>query len=324
MTITRRHLLQGSAVTAGAAALGLGFETTASAKAPLAAAQAASFYRTKAGGFEVTVLNDGAAELPSAAFFGKEPGQVEGLLTKAGRSPSAVSLAINAFAINTGDKLFMIDTGAGANFADKAGYLPGNLKAAGYAPDQVDAIMLTHLHGDHAGGLVSADGTPAYKNATLLANEKELAFWSDEGNLTRVPEFVRPTFKLLGLVKAAYKGKIQQFKDGETLAPGITVVETAGHTVGHSSIRVGTGNDAILIWGDIVHSSTIHFARPEFGFLADSDPSQAAQTRKKILDQAASDNLSVAGAHLDFPAFGKVAREATGFSYNPGFWTPKL
>jgi glyoxylase-like metal-dependent hydrolase (beta-lactamase superfamily II) len=322
--LNRRSFLGASALAAGAGLADSSIFSAAWAKAPLAAAQAPGFYRFKAGGLEITALNDGAVTLPTTIFTAPSLDEVDGVLGKSGRPPKEVTVSVNAFAVNTGDALILVDSGSGNAFGPAGGALIKNLGASGYTPQQVDAVVITHLHGDHAAGLLTPDGKAAYPNATVLINEAELAFWSDEGNTSRAPEFVRPSFALTKAIRAAYQGKLDTYKNNDTVQKALIAVPTPGHTPGHTSLRVGTGKDAVLLWGDVLHASAVQFAKPEYGFAFDSDQELAKATRKRVLDMASADNLMIAGVHLGFPGIGNVTRDGGAYAFHPAFWTPTL
>lgn len=322
MEFSRRQLLLGGAAAAGGL-LTLGAAKTALAKAPFATAQAPLYYRLKVGTFEVTAFCDGAIDVALNLYPKAEKTEAEALLAKAHRSPAAVPTAINAYLVNTGEKLFLVDTGVGNLFGPGANLLHPALKAAGYAPEAIDAVILSHLHPDHIGGLADSGDKPSFPNATLLLNQLEYAFWTDEGIASRAPKEAQPFFKMAQSAMAAYKGRTEQFKGGDTLAPGVAAVGAYGHTPGHSIIDLTSGKDRLLIWVDVVHTAALQFAHPEWSISFDNDPEQAIATRKKIFDQVAQDGTLIAGMHLDFPGIGYVAAEKSGYSFQPAFYSPR-
>ncbi len=323
MSLDRREFLQTAAGVAAAGALGLRLDGSASAKAPLATAQAPAYYRFKVDGIEVTTIADGVLELPLSLFPAADKAQAAEILAKAHRSEKAPT-AVNTYVINIGDKLILVDTGYGNMAGPDAGMLLDNLKAAGLEPSQFDAVVITHLHPDHAGGLLDQKGQPVFQNAMLLVGEKEHAFWTDEGIASRAPADAQKFFKMAQAAIKPYEKRTQLYKDGEQIAPGVTTAAAPGHTPGHSMVRVGTGKTSFLIWGDIVHVGALQFPRPEWAIAFDTDQAQAIDTRKKLFNQVASDGTLVGGMHLDFPGVGYVTREAQGFSYQRAVWSPKV
>jgi glyoxylase-like metal-dependent hydrolase (beta-lactamase superfamily II) len=321
MILNRRKFLQASAGAAAASAFGLG---GALAKAPFAQAQAPAYYRFKIGTLEVTAVTDGIIELPLSLYPAADKTEAEALFAKAHRSAEKVPTAVNTYVINTGDKLILVDTGYGNLAGADAGLLLNNLKAAGFEPGQFDAVVLTHMHPDHVGGLLSPDGKPVFTNATLLVSGKEHAFWTDEGTISRAPADMQKFFKLAQDAVKPYQKQLQLIKDGEELAPGIVASIAPGHTPGHTALTVSSGKDSLFIWGDIVHTAAIQFARPEWAIAFDTDQAQAIETRKALFNRLSADGTLVAGMHLDFPGVGYVAREAQGYSYQRAVWSPKL
>jgi glyoxylase-like metal-dependent hydrolase (beta-lactamase superfamily II) len=320
MILDRRTFLQTSAGAVAASAMSVGH---ALAKAPFAQAQAPAFYRFKTGTFEVTAVTDGMIELPFSLFPAADKAEAQALFAKARRAEN-VPTAINTYVINTGAKLILVDTGYGNMAGPDAGYLLGNLKAAGYEPAQFDAVVITHMHPDHVAGLLSPDGKPVFTNAALLINGKEHAFWTDEGITSRAPAEAQPFFKAAQAAVKPYEKQLQLYKDGEELSPGIVATAAPGHTVGHTALTISSGKDSLLIWGDIVHVAALQFPRPEWAISFDTDQALAIETRKALFSRVAADGTLVAGMHLDFPGLGYVTREAQGYSYQRAVWSPKL
>jgi len=322
MTFTRRSF---GLTAVGAAALPA---LPAAAKAPLDSAQAAGIYRMKVGTLEVTVFNDGTGALPTK-FFSGDPAGVGKLMDAGFVTGDAAPTSFNAWLINTGDKLVLVDTGYGSGIGPLAGHLPKSLAAAGVDPASIDAVIITHVHPDHCNGLLTpTDKKIAYPNATVHINADEYAWWM-EGDV-KVPEG-KPFFKdLFAGGRAAFKpyidaGKVQTFKDGAELAPGVTAVTAPGHTVGHTMLRLApSGGGQLLIWTDIVHSTALQFPEPERSIAYDIDPPMAIATRKKVMDMAATDRLLIAGMHIGFPGVGHVARAGSGYAFVPIPWNGSL
>jgi glyoxylase-like metal-dependent hydrolase (beta-lactamase superfamily II) len=325
MLFDRRRFLQASAGAAAASVIGLPLTRDASAKAPLATAQTPSFYRFKVGTLEVTAVADGLLEIPLALFPGAtaELAEAKALLAKAHR-PEKPPIGLNTYFVNTGEKLILVDTGYGNGAGPAGGALLSNIAAAGYTPDQVDAVYITHLHPDHVGGLLDAAGAPVFAKADLLVSEKDHAFWTDEGIMSRAPESAQKFFKIAQGAVKGYAKSLHLYKDSEQIAPGLTAVGAPGHTPGHSMLQLASGNDSLLIWGDIVHLTALQFARPDWAIAFDNDAAQAIETRKKLFDRVSSDGTLIAGMHLDFPGVGYVSREAQGYSFQRAMWSPKL
>jgi glyoxylase-like metal-dependent hydrolase (beta-lactamase superfamily II) len=288
---------------------------------PFAGTQAPGFYRIKAGDYEVTVLSDGGLTLDAALFAGDEKG-AEKLLTDAHLPKIGIPTPVNVWLINTGKKLVLVDTGGGKNFAPTLGRLPQNLAAAGVNADAVDDVVITHPHPDHIPGLLTADGKMLFKNAVLHINGDDHGFWTSDEIRGKAPEEFRGFFDM---AKAAMKpyadaGKLQTYKDGAQFAPGVVSVYTPGHTVGHSMVRVSSGDGDLLIWGDIVHCVALQFADPARSVAFDTDAALALANRRKVLDMVATDRVLFGGAHLPFPGLGRATKTGTGYTYVPAHY----
>lgn len=317
MTLDRRTFLQIAAAGLGAAAIPMQIH----AKAPRAGGQAPGYYRFAIGDIEVTALNDGAIAL-DAAIYRADQTEARQLLEASRRAPK-IPTAVNAFAINNGSSLTLVDTGAANGFGPTVGKIPANLAAAGINPAAVDTVFLTHLHPDHANGLIDAQGKAVFPNAEIVVTEKEYAFWHDDGMMGQAPAEMKAFFEGARNAVKPYATRTRKIAEGEIVA-GLTAIPAPGHTPGHAMVRVASGNSGLLVWGDIVHTAALQFRHPEWAINFDTDQDQAIATRKKVFDQAAADKLMVAGMHLDFPGIGFVSGVNAKYEYYPAFWSPTL
>lgn len=320
MQITRRSF--GLAALGGALAPAL----PTAAKVPVAGTQAPGFYRLKVGTFEVTVLNDGTGSLPINLYSG-DPAGAEKLLEAAFASKQEAPTSFNQWLINTGDKLVLVDTGWSDGIGPAGGHLPKALAAAGVGLGDIDQVVVTHIHPDHCAGLLTPDKKIQFPNATVHVNATEYAWWT-EGEI-KVPD-AKPFWKeFFEVGRAAFKpyadaGKVQTFKDGTELSSGIAMVTAAGHTPGHTMVRLSPTGGQLLLWTDIVHSTTLQFPEPDRSIAFDLEPAAAIATRRKVMDMAATDKLMIAGTHIAFPGVGHVAKAGIGYAFVPISWNANI
>jgi glyoxylase-like metal-dependent hydrolase (beta-lactamase superfamily II) len=316
--IDRRHLLTGLAAAVLAPAL------PAFARAPQASNQVAGIYRRKLGDIEITAILDGYIPLDAKAFVSSDPDAVRQALANAGQDEK-LPTSVNAFVVNAKDRTYLLDTGTGANtaFGPTMGRLDANLRAAGIEPAQIDAVILTHAHPDHAEGLLTGEKAARFPNAEVIINETEYAFWHDDGILNQAPAAMKPFFASARGTLAPYAARTRKVKPGE-FAPGLSLEHAPGHTPGHSLLRIASGKEQALLVGDCIHNAVIQTARPEIAFVFDADGAQAAASRRRVLDMAAADQLLISGAHMPFPGFGKVLKAGTAFRFVPAEWSYTL
>ncbi|MFK3738669.1 MBL fold metallo-hydrolase [Massilia sp. TN1-12] len=293
----------------------------AQAAAPMVKTPAPGYARVMLGDFEITPLSDGTADLPMDQLL-KQPADA----TRATLSKNFLKLPLetstNAFLVNTGSKLVLVDTGSGAYFGPTLGKLLNNLKAAGYQPEQVDEIYITHMHPDHVGGL-AADGKRVFPNATLRAAKADADYWLNKANEAKAPADKKGFF---GPAQASITPYIQagKFKpiegDGE-LVPGITALAAPGHTPGHTIYQVQSRGQKLLLIGDLIHVSTVQMDNPQVTIGFDSDEKAAYAARKKNFDQAAKEGELVGAGHLQFPGLGHLVVQGKGYRWVPVNYT---
>ncbi|WP_374266680.1 MBL fold metallo-hydrolase [Zoogloea sp.] len=311
-------------LSALAFALGAAFlPFSASAEAPAAGTQVPGYYRAALGDLEITALYDGYVDLGANLLLGASKADVQRLLARQFLAGEKVQTAVNAYLINAGGKLILVDAGAAKAFGPTLGFVGEQLRAAGYAPEQVDVVLLTHLHADHVAGVLTPDGKPLFPNAEIHVAQTEADFWLSDENAAKAPKDFKPFFELARKSVAPYQaaGKFKTFS-GEADFGGIKAVPSNGHTPGHTSYLVESKGQRLLILGDAVHSHAVQFAHPEVAIEFDADKKAAIAARKQLFAWAAKDKLLVSGMHLPFPGLGHVRAEAKGFAWVPVEYSP--
>jgi glyoxylase-like metal-dependent hydrolase (beta-lactamase superfamily II) len=266
--------------------------------------------KKKIGEIEVTAVSDGLLAAPLDVILGMDKAEVERM---AGRK-DAINISVNAFLLKLNGKWALVDAGSGNAMGPTLGKLPDNLRALGVPPEQIETIFLTHLHPDHSNGLVDDAGRAVYPNAEIVLHETEAGFWLDREPSSGESERVRRNIAKAAVTTAHYRKHMRMVRDGEAM-PGVSALALHGHTPGHTGWLIQSGNDGLLIWGDVVHLASIQIARPDTGLVYDVDPQAACATRKRMFDRVAADKLMVAGMHLDFPGFGTIVRKGAGFAF---------
>jgi glyoxylase-like metal-dependent hydrolase (beta-lactamase superfamily II) len=284
----------------------------------LAAAQTArpAFHRVQVGALQATIVTDGIAVRPDATqgfVMNATPAQVSAAMAAGGMQGPALDNPFNVTVVRTPRGLVMLDVGRGI----AGSTMRANMQAAGLDPAQVVLIVHTHFHGDHIGGLTDASGQALFPNVPVMVPEKEWAYWTDSGEESRAPAGRQPGFANVRAKFAPYQGRVTTFRPGAEVSPGITAVATEGHSPGHCSFMVSDGNAQLLVIGDAVNNPAFFMANPEWVPVFDQDPTMAVETRKRLLDRAATDRVQVVGYHFPMPATGRVERAGTGYRLVP-------
>jgi len=266
------------------------------------------------GSFKVTAISDGDLKTGLNVVLGLAPDECTQLAGCAIDAP--IWLPVNAFLIEAGGKRILVDTGAGNSMQPTLGRIPENLLAIGIAPEEIDTILLTHLHGDHAMGLIDPAGKAIFPKATVILHQEESRFYLEREANDGDPERVRRTIDASQRAMAPYRGRTRTVADGEAL-PGISASVHPGHTPGHTCWLLQSGDARLLIWGDIVHLPSVQVPRPDAALIYDVDPALAPKTRAKVFDWVSRERLPVAGAHLPFPGFALIEKRGDGYSYTP-------
>jgi len=313
---SRRRILMGASSLLASPFLLKGLSSGAYAKAPMLGPERPNHYRFKLGSFEVTTLNDGAFYLGGPfPIFGADqfPEDVAELAAANHLSAKRMEIGFSPVIINTGNELILFDTGNGDGRAATAGHLVKAMGIAGYTPDQIDIVVLTHFHPDHIGGIKTGDKI-SFPNARYLTSADESNFWlhpDQEGGSTG------QTHKLAMSHVKPVAEKTTFIKDGDAVASGITAMSSPGHTPGHMAFHIESDGQRIFLGADFCNHYIMSLQNPEWHMAFDMDKELAGQTRRKVLDMLAAEKIPFTSYHMPFPAVGYVEKKGEGFVYVP-------
>jgi len=317
----RRSLFAGTAALAAGAMLG-----ARQASTQPAANQSPGVYRMKLGSFEITAATDGIAYRPLTDGFVRNASlvDVQQALKDAFLPTDKVPIPFTPLVVNTGSKLVLLDAGNGQFGAPTSGQLVANLTAAGIDPKAVNTVIISHFHGDHINGLRGKDGALTYPNAEIMVPAPEWAFWMDDANMDKAPEGLKPGFQGARRVFAPIADKVTRYEPGKELLTGIHSVAAYGHTPGHCTFAIESGNQRMLYLADITNNPLLFVRNPDWSAVFDQDADMARAARRRALDMAAQEKMLVAGYHYPFPAMGHIVKDGNRFDVVPMFWTPTL
>lgn len=326
-SFTRRDILRlfgfaGAAAAFGPVLLRGDGSVPASTTTASLGGQLPALYPFRIGEYEALAIRDGGmapavAECPFG--IGEPRERIAEALREAFLPTDNVQIPFNILLVRMGSELVMVDAGCGFAYGAPGGRLLTNLAAAGIKPEQITAIILTHAHGDHFGGLLDQNDQPVFKNARLFTSRTEHDFWMgsapDLSNLNMPPEartfMTKSAQKYLG----AFKGRWEFVRGGDKLFGGIEFIDAAGHTPGHLAVLFSSGSEKLLHFADIAHHHVLSFAHPEWVIAFDANPKPAITTRRKLMERAAAERLRVFGSHMAFPSLGHVRKAGAGFEF---------
>ena len=295
---------------------------SAIAAAPMVKTSAPGYYRMMLGDFEVTALSDGTVNLPMEQLLKNSSTAATAKAFEKYYLKSPIETSVNAYLINTGTKLVMIDAGAAGLFGPTLGNVLTNLKAAGYAPEQIDEIYITHMHGDHVGGLMLGDKM-AFPNALVRADKRDADYWLSQANLAKAADGDKGAFQgaMVSLNAYVKAGKFIPFVGNTDLIPGVKARSSYGHTAGHTTFVVESKGEKLALWGDLMHAAAVQFDNPAVTIAFDSDHKAAARERASAYADAAKHGYLVGATHVSFPGLGRL--RATGAGKDKRYiWVP--
>ena len=330
--ITRRQMFIGTAVAAFSAAIPFAVSSPAGAAAPPIGRQAPGFYRYKVGSIEVTVVADGInrVRLTDGFVLNAKKDEVNAALEAAFMEKDIFIAPYNPIVINTGGKLAVIDTGFGEAAYKSSQGLNGqfltNLAAAGIDANTVDAVIISHYHGDHINGLLKSDNSLAFPNAEILVPAPEHKYWMDDGEMSRAS-----TPRIEGLfknVRRVMRGEVlkrlRTYEWEREIIPGVVAVGTPGHSPGHTCHIITSGASKVYVQGDLTHAPFLFVRNPGWHPYFDHDPFRAEATRRKVYDMLVAEKMLVQAIHYPFPSVAHIEKTATGYRENPVAWNPTI
>ncbi len=280
------------------------------------------FYRMQLGDYQVIALSDGTIPLNLKTLLHEtRPGEIQDLLQH-NFLDTIAETSITGFLILANDQQILIDAGCGSFFGPTLGKLKKHLIEAGFHPEDIDAVLLTHLHTDHVGGLIEGDKI-VFPNATIYINKKEAEFWLTAGNKEKANKRAQPFFDPAQTAIMPYKkaGKVKTYDPGAQLFPGISSVNATGHTPGHSFYLIESKGQKLVFWGDVIHAGAVQFTDPLVTIDFDVDLSAAAVARRKAFNEAVKSGYWIAAPHLSFPGIGHLKARNKQYEWVPANYT---
>lgn len=276
-------------------------------------------YRARVGSATITAIADGVAVRPLADGFVRNASlaQVQQALSDAGLPTDKLTIPFTAFVVENEGKRILIDAGNGEFGAPTSGQVVNNLKAAGFAPESFDHVLISHFHGDHINGLRNKAGQLVYPRAQIHVPAPEWDFWMSDANMAKAPDAMKGAFQAPRRVFGPIAGQVKRFKPGAEVAPGIVSMDAFGHTPGHTAYAVMSGGQTWVFLADFANVAQLFVRNPDWAVMFDMNAEMARQTRRRLLEQAIAQDWLVSGYHMPFPAIGRIARRGAGYDFLP-------
>jgi glyoxylase-like metal-dependent hydrolase (beta-lactamase superfamily II) len=320
--IKRRDFIVGGTAAAAAYAAGSFFPLIAQ-NAPNFGAPSVvqvGFRKQKLGDMEIIALNDGVARRPLAAEFVRNAPleQVQELLKSQGLPTEYIDIPFTAFLVVAGSRRILMDSGFADNGPPTTGRLLANLNAAGFKPDDIDTVVISHYHGDHINGVRNKAGQLTFPKAKIMVPTVEHAYWMDDAKMNAAPEAARGAFQNARRVFGGLPAdQLIQFEPGKDIAPGIKSVAAFGHTPGHTLFTVESKGEKFAYVADLTNIPQLFARSPDWAVQFDMDANAAREMRRKTFEMIVSEKMMAGGFHFPFPAFGKIEKLGNGYDFKP-------
>ena len=292
------------------------------AAVPPKGGQSPGWYRMMLGRFEITALSDGTISAPVDQLLHNISPAREKALLESAYLKAPVETSVNGFLVNTGSKLVLIDAGAAGLYGPTLGKLVANLKASGYAPEQIDEIYITHLHTDHVGGITTTDGKAVFANAVVRIDATDSDYWLNQKYMDASPAELKDVFRtaMAAIKPYADAGRFKPFNGATELLPGIRAIPAYGHSPGHTIFVIESESNKLVAWGDLLHVAAVQFPQPTATW-SEFDSKRALPQRLKHFADAAKGGYYVALAHVAFPGIGRLRAQGSGYVWVPAVFS---
>ena len=274
--------------------------------APSSLAAVAPLAQIKVGRFTVTALSDGFADMPFGYFPGRSAEQVEAAAKAAfAAKPGGIRFVFNQYLVEDGERRILIDTGPAGSLG-QTGQLPRALSALDLRPEQIDAVIVTHMHQDHLGGLV-AGGRQNFPNAEVYVDRRDIAHWTDPAKQAGAPDYLQNSFRLSAELVRLYP-KLQAIDGEREIVRGVSIVDLTGHTPGHIGVRIADAGQSLIMVSDMLFP-VVHPAATDINFLFEQDRPAAQAMRARFFPRAAEEGALIAATHMPFPGLGRIVSD---------------